>query len=307
MDQAAQLRKLAKLYQSQAKPSTLPNSLGLRSVAITSGKGGVGKSNIALNLALALCLKGAKVLLVDADVGLANLDVLLGIQVRHTLEDALQGRCSMKQVLTEGPHGLLKLLPSRSGVAALGEMETADQQRLFSQLATLEEVFDYLLIDTGAGVSSLVMGFNAAASEVLVVATPEPTSLADSYALIKLLHQRNMPQYIYVVSNQVQSPQEAMKVHQRLNTVSLEYLKREVGFLGGIPRDNNLLKAVRQRQPLLLYKPQSPAALAIQQLAVQLHTPNKSSPWLGAAPPSPKERSNTSFWGRLRLNLATQK
>ena len=263
----------------------------LRIIAVTSGKGGVGKTNIVANLGLALVLQGRKVMLIDADLGLGNLDLLLGLTPQATIHDVLSLRKTLEEVVWEGPWGL-KVLPASSGIAELAELN--DQQKLFllNELDHYAESLDVVLIDTGAGISANVLFFNMAAWERLVVVNNEPPSLTDAYALIKVLVTRHEETRFTVVANALDHKQEGQAVYRSLAMVTERFLGQEVvlDYLGLIPHDDAVPRAVCRQQPVLALYPQAPASRAFRRLAQKL--------W--EEPPPPRVESNIKFfWRRM--------
>ncbi len=295
MDQASTLRQMV---QGQRKPEPRQRSAPshMRVIAVTSGKGGVGKTNTVLNLALALSERNRKVLLLDADMGLANVDVLLGLTPRYTLEHVLDGRKDIMEVVLEGPRGL-KILPSGSGIGELSELSFDEQRRLFAGMRRIDEEVDYLFIDTGAGISSNVLRFNASANEVVVVANPEPTSITDAYALMKLLAIKYHIRDFGLIANAVSSEQDGHAVFDRLNRVCGQFLRVNLSYLGSVPFDQSVRKAVRQQRPLLDLYPNAPSSRGLQRIAALIDQNGKRR----APPPAPTDGAaqSASFWDRL--------
>jgi flagellar biosynthesis protein FlhG len=235
-------------------------------IAVASGKGGVGKSNISVGLALALRATGRSVIIFDADLGTANLDVLLGLRPTLTLAHVLAGSAEMEQVLQEGPGGI-QVLPGGSGLGNLANLGPAELRRLVGGLRTLEGRADFLIIDTGAGVSQAVTAFALAADQVIVVTTPEPTSMTDAYALMKTLVRENPALQLRLLVNRAESVAEATATTERLAATALQFLGTAVDSLPPVPEDRALVRAVKSQMPLLLAAPQSPAAEAIRRVA----------------------------------------
>ncbi len=235
-------------------------------IAVSGGKGGVGKSNISVNLSIALAELRRRVLLVDADLGLANVDVLLGLKARHNLADVLAGTHSLRDVLVSGPAGM-KIVPAASGVphmAALGAREHAGLINAFSELS---DQVDILIVDTAAGISDTVISFVRAAHEVLVVVCDEPSSITDAYALIKVLNKAQGMQRFRVVANMTRNPQEGRSMFAKLNAVCERFLDVTLQYVGNIPFDENVRKAVQKQTALLEYAPHTKASVAIRELA----------------------------------------
>ncbi len=262
-DQATSLRRI----HASLAPS--PAIKG-RVISIASGKGGVGKSNLALNLAIALAKLKRQITLIDLDIGLANIPILLGIQPKYTLEDTFNGKLSLADIALNGPSGI-KILPSASGINQLVQLETEGQTRLLQNLAQIPWNTDDWILDTAAGISPQVLQFNAAADQIIVVTTPEPTSFTDAYALIKLLRLQHHKTQFSLIINQSRSPQETKHVHQKMQQACFQFLNIPLPLLGHIPQDTAIPTAVRNRQPLLKLFPHSAASLHIQQIAHNIH------------------------------------
>ncbi|TVQ53159.1 MAG: MinD/ParA family protein [Phycisphaerales bacterium] len=250
-----------------------------RAIAVTSGKGGVGKSNLAVNLAVSLAQMQLKVCLLDADLGLANADVLCNLSPKLTLEHVVAGKCRLWEAMLLAPGGF-RLIPGASGVARLAELGPTPRRNLLQQLAALERVADIIIIDTGAGLNSNVLSFAAAAHTVLVTTTPEPTALTDGYGMVKTLVAKSPRSEIDLVVNMVADEQEGRDVHGRVSRVCRTFLGREIGFAGTIPTDPAVGLAVRQRMPFVLSAPESHATWAVRQIARQqvgLEVENRSA------------------------------
>jgi flagellar biosynthesis protein FlhG len=282
-----ELDEMDEMSRELAAPSPAP----LRVIAVTSGKGGVGKSNVVVNLGVALAQQGLKVLLIDADLGLANLDILLGLNPKYSIHDVLQLRKTLPEVLVEGPEGL-KILPASSGIPDLAELDEYQKMFLLNELDNYSETIDVALIDTGAGISRNVLFFNIAASERIVVANNEPTSITDAYALIKVLATQHNERRFKLLVNGLSQPREAEAVYRTLLKVSERFLGRDISleYLGYIPHDDAVTKAVLKQQPVLTLYPKSRVAKAFTQLARRL--------W---EMPAPDEMDGNIkfFWRRL--------
>jgi flagellar biosynthesis protein FlhG len=240
-----------------------------RVYTVTSGKGGVGKTNIVLNLAMALTDVGRRVLIVDADLGLGNLDVLLGIQHTYTLGDVLAQRCKLKEALVEGPKGV-KILPAESGVEELTQLTTGQKIQIFSLFHKLHEEADTILIDTASGISSNVLFFSSFADQILLVATPEPTSITDAYATMKVLSRTPGDHDFRLLINRAESEQQGGEVYQTLARAAEHFLEIHPAYMGFISEDCNLPRAVSRQRPLLELQPDSPACRDIRSLAAKL-------------------------------------
>ncbi|MEE2779290.1 MAG: MinD/ParA family protein [Myxococcota bacterium] len=244
----------------------------MRVIAVTSGKGGVGKTNLSVNLAITFAQKGRKVLIVDGDVGLANVDILLDETPAHTLGDLLKtgdDAVGVEDVLVHSPYGV-SVLPGTSGLADMSELSPEDRLRLMEMLEPLGESYDTVIVDTAAGIGSNARFFAGAAQEVLVVATPEPTSLADAYAMIKVLNTRCKMDRVGLILNQVANEAEAREVYQRLYQLTNRFLPVVLTLGGYVPNDPHVREAVMQQQPVAIAYPSCPGTQAIQRLADNL-------------------------------------
>lgn len=247
-----------------------PQRLSLaRAIAVTSGKGGVGKTNLAVNLAVCLSQLGQKVCLVDADLGLANVDVLCNLTPRLTLEHVVSGYCRLSEAMLLAPGGF-RLIPGASGVARMADLGDCARQSLIEQLVALDRIADTIIIDTGAGISANVLSFAAAAHTVLVATTPEPTAVTDGYGIIKALVGRAPDLSIQLVVNMAASESEGQAVFGRIDRVSRTFLRRALVYGGTIPVDSAVRQAVRYRVPFALFAPDSDATRRVRLLARRL-------------------------------------
>jgi flagellar biosynthesis protein FlhG len=235
-------------------------------IAVTSGKGGVGKTNLSLNLAVELSRMGRRVLLLDADLGLANVDILLGITPRLTLENVLRGECSIFEATVEGPEGLT-IVPAASGIGESDAWRAGDREALQADLSRLERGFDLILIDTGAGISSKVIDFVVAADQVLVVAVPEPTSIADAYAMVKVASGMRPDLRVGLVVNRARSSREAYDIHAKFGQIVSRFLNMSVENRGHVLEDGAVEQAVRTQCPFVIGAPRSPAARCVADVA----------------------------------------
>lgn len=266
MDQAQQLRNIIKAKdQRQVKAA--------RVITITSGKGGVGKSNLAVNLAVQLRKQGKRVIILDADFGLANIEVMFGVIPKFNLSSMLyQGKC-ISDVVTQGPMEI-GFVSGGNGVLGLNNLSRDQIMMLVKSISELNELADVIIIDTGAGVSDQVLEFVLASPEVLLVTTPEPSSLTDSYSLLKALY-RN-PNFvegntkIHVVANRVHSIEDGQMVYEKLKSVVEQFLNGHINYLGMIPQDTALERAVRQQKIVSLNEPNSDSAKAYEVLTHNL-------------------------------------
>jgi flagellar biosynthesis protein FlhG len=264
-DQSATLRRIA----TGSKGPQVGLFNGLKSIAVTSGKGGVGKTSLVANLAFVFSEKGLRVLVLDGDVGLANIDVLLGLSPKQTIKDFLDGNCSLKEILIEGPKGM-HILPAGSGVLELTNLSSEQRMSLISEINALRDEHDLLLIDTAAGVSSNVLNFNAIAEEVLIAVTPEPTSITDAYALIKLMSMKFRRKRFLVVVNEARSLREAHQVFQGLNMVVERFLHFSLTELGYLPYDSAVGMAVKSQQAFVERFPEARVSKCLRDVADKL-------------------------------------
>lgn len=260
-----------------------------RTVAVGSGKGGVGKSTVALAVAWAAAERGVKTALVDADLGLANLDILCGVQPVRTAADWLAGRAQLAACFTQlAPR--LWLLPGASGVARMADLELPQRHRLVDGLARVAAHVELMVVDLGAGLGAGTLDVAVAADRLLVVATPEPTALADAYGLLKACARRGRTDRITLAVNMADNADAAARAAQRLSNTAARFLGVQVPCAGWMPRDAAVTAAVAARRPLLLHAPQAPAALALRRLEGHLHVPAQ----VGNTAAEP-----TGFLGRL--------
>lgn len=266
MDQAEQLRNVIKV-KNQMQTSKA------RVLTITSGKGGVGKSNTAVNLAVQLCRLGKRVLIFDADLGLANVEVMFGAIPKYNLSDMIYRGRSIREIITPGPMDI-GFISGGSGIMEMNNLTREQIIYLTRSLSELDEMADFILIDTGAGIADSVMEFVLSSQEILLVSTPEPSSLTDSYSLLKALH-RN-PNFVKngtrvnIIANKVTSEEEGKAVFEKLNTVVSRFLNGNINYLGMVPQDTVLERSVRQQKIVSLHAPKARAAQAYEILASNL-------------------------------------
>lgn len=275
-DQASDLRRLAERGLRQERPASIgPDSCKI--IAVTSGKGGVGKSNVILNTACALAGMGEKVLVLDADFGLANIDVLAGITVRSTLAHVIKGELAISEILVEGPSGIT-IIPASSGLQEMADMSVSDRERLIEEMSGLDWQGDFILIDTGAGISANVMDILLAVPEVVVVTLPEPTAITDAYAIIKVMSQRGSSARIRLLVNQVADHAEGADTFERLHKVVKRFLPVEIEYLGYVASDSRLVESVMRQKPVVEAFPQSISARCFHELARKLlNLPSENS------------------------------
>lgn len=259
LDQAQRLRQLA---------ANEENSDKARIITVTSGKGGVGKSNFVVNLALALQMMGKRVLIFDADVGMGNDDVLMGFLPKYNVFDVIFNNKDIEDVVITGPYGV-KLLPGGSGVAKIEEFTNEQRQGFISKLEHLKG-FDYILMDTGAGINRSVLGFAACCEELIVLTTPEPTSLTDAYSLLKAINYFKIKSKAKVVINRAMDEREALLTYNKFNNAVSNFLKMKLEYLGSVSDDKKLVQAVRSQQPFIISFPNCDASKDINTIGRRL-------------------------------------
>ncbi|MCR4868264.1 flagellar biosynthesis protein FlhG [Lachnospiraceae bacterium C10] len=274
MDQAEGLRNVVKMQNRQDGKSA-------RVITITSGKGGVGKSNLAVNLAVAFSNMGKRVIIFDADFGLANVEVMFGTVPKYNLSDMIYGGKSIEDIITAGPLGI-GFISGGSGILGLNNLSVEQVHFLVSSLHKLEQLCDVLIVDTGAGISAQVLDFVLASPEVLLVSTPEPSSITDSYSLMKATFKNSEfikeETKVHLVANKVTSETEGKAVYDKLNSVVHRFLGGEISYLGMIPQDHSLEKAVRTQQIVSLDSPMAKSSRAFSHLAAKLMDVEEDEP-----------------------------
>lgn len=263
MDQAEQLRNMIKATSQSQRPLA-------RVITVTSGKGGVGKSNTAINLAIQLRKMGQRVIILDADFGLANIEIMFGTVPKHNLSDLIYQGKNIKDIITWGPMEV-GFISGGSGIAGMSNLNRDYLTYIIRNLAELDAITDVIIVDTGAGISDAVLEFLVASGEILLVTTPEPTSITDSYSLLKALNRhprflRDMSQ-IKVITNRVENIDEGKSLFNKLNAVVTRYLKLPISFLGAVPLDNQLSKAVMQQTPVSIQSPNAKSSRAFEDIA----------------------------------------
>ena len=272
MDQAVSLRERKAGPIAWSKKSLRiadPQGPLVRVLSVSSGKGGVGKSSIVVNLAVAFAQLGKKVLIMDADLGLANIDVLLGLTPKENIAHVLEGKRQLREVIINGPGGV-RIMPASSGVQQLTRLTDEQKLLMLEMLDELESEIDIFLVDTGAGISDTVLYFNLAAQEKIVVITPEPTSLTDAYALIKVLKANGYTGRVSLFASQVKSSAEGHAVYRKIFSASQRFLDVPVEFLGSVPYDRKLQLAVKDQVPVSVRYPTSDVARCYRVLALAL-------------------------------------
>jgi len=241
-------------------------------IAVTGGKGGVGKTNVTLNMAVSLAKTGKRVMVLDADLGLANVDVLLGIRVTKNLSHVLSGESTLDEVIVKGPEGVM-IIPATSGTQSMVELTDVEHAGLIQAFSSLQTPIDVLLIDTAAGISNMVVSFAQAAQDVLMVVCDEPTSITDAYALIKILSKQNGVYRFKIVANMVRSLREGQDLFTKLTRVTDRFLDASLELVACIPFDGNVRQAVRKQKTVVDAFPKTPASLAFKALA------NRAEEW----------------------------
>lgn len=266
VDQASRLRNIIKSNAASQRPLS-------RVITVTSGKGGVGKSNVAINLAIQFRKLGKRVIILDADFGLANIEIMFGTVPKHNLCDLIYQGKNIKEIITWGPMDV-GFISGGSGISDMYNLSQDYLVYIIVNLAELDAIADVIIVDTGAGVSSAVLEFLVASSEVILVTTPEPTSITDSYSLLKALtqHVRFSPENTQVkcVSNRVTSGTEGQQLFNKINAVVQRYLKLPMTYLGAIPQDNQLQTSVMQQTPVSILYPNAKSVRAFEQITAQL-------------------------------------
>jgi flagellar biosynthesis protein FlhG len=238
----------------------------IKVIAVTGGKGGVGKTNVTLNTAISLAQQGKRVMVLDADLGLANVDVLLGLRVEKNLSHVLSGECTLDEVLVEGPYGI-KIAPASSGSQSMTELTSTEHAGLIRAFSELQSQIDVLIVDTAAGISDMVLSFSKASQDIIMVVCDEPTSLTDAYALIKILNKEHGVFRFKIVANMVRSMREGDELFSKLSKVTNRFLDVALELVAVIPFDENVRKSVRKQKAIVEAFPTSPAAMAIRRLA----------------------------------------
>jgi len=273
----------------------MKSSRPVRVIAVTSGKGGVGKSNVAVNLAVTLAQSGERVMVMDADMGLANIDVLLGLSPKMNLSHVISGECTLEDTIIEGPSGV-KIVPASSGVASMSDLTPAENAGVIRSFSELTVPVDTLIIDTAAGLSDSVVSYTRAAREIIIVVCDEPASITDAYAMIKVLNRDYDIHRFHVLANQAHGIQQGRELYAKLAKVSEKYLDVALSFLGTIPYDDCLKKAVQKQKSVVECFPRSPASMAFKQIA------RKTQQW-----PVPKTmEGHLEFFIERLVNFSSQ-
>jgi len=269
-DQANKLREIVnKVNNDNIETSIETLKTSAKVITVTSGKGGVGKTNVTINLAISLSKLGYRVVVIDADLGLANIDVVLGIMPKYSLVDIIKNGKNVFDVLTTGPNRV-KFISGGSGVEELTRLTQLELENFVRNIALLDKIADVILIDTGAGISENVLKFAMAADDVVVVTTPEPTATTDAYALIKAIGVRNKNKTIKLLINKTETAIEAQTAMQKLNNVAKKFLQVKLSFLGYISNDSFVSKAVKQQKPFTVLYPECTASKNLSEIAKKI-------------------------------------
>jgi len=242
------------------------HSKPVKVIAVTGGKGGVGKTSVSVNLSIALSQQGFKVMLLDADLGLANVDVMLGIPCRKNLSHVLSGECELKDIVVEGPYGL-QVIPAASGTKNMAELSIMEHAGIIQAFSEIGQDIDFLIVDTAAGITDMVVSFVQAAQDILTVVCDEPTSITDAYALMKVLNKDHKVTRFHVLANMVRTSQEGRELFAKLSGVCNRFLDVTLNYLGSIPFDENARTAIKKQKVLLDAFPRSPASIALKSLS----------------------------------------
>jgi flagellar biosynthesis protein FlhG len=275
-DQADKLRQMVMDAKKQIEKEMTQEFKHTRVIVVTSGKGGVGKSTMALNIALSLCQRGKKVILMDADLGLANIDIMLGLLPKYNLHHMIQGKKNLKDIIIVGPGGL-SIIPGGSGIAELANLEEGNLKRMLVELGKLDGEFDYMIIDTGAGISNNVMTFLLSADDVIFVTTPEPTSITDAYGMVKAIARQSTGKTLYLVVNQVVDHIEGVLVAEKFKLVCDRFLNLHIDILGHVVKEPLIGEGIRRQRAFIELFPRSQAAKNIDSIAGNLISSNNKS------------------------------
>jgi len=261
-DQAAVLReKVLKKHQNSLR--------NCKTIAVLSGKGGVGKSNLSLNLSLALTKQKQRVLLFDMDIGMGNIDILIGQTASYTMVDLLEKKLSIQQIIKKGPEDLA-YVAGGTGISSVFEWSPSDLAHLIQELGSLTNQYDYMIFDMGAGMSESVLKFLKAVDEMIVVTTPEPTSITDAYAAIKLAASYSVSAPVRLIINKTLSDKEGNETYERFNRAVQQFLNISISLLGIVPNDQAVQKAVNRQMPFLLQNPASKASISLIEMVNML-------------------------------------
>jgi flagellar biosynthesis protein FlhG len=263
---ADQAEKLRDLFSGRIRPTEFVAQNKTRILTIASGKGGVGKTSLTVNLAIALAKAGQKVMILDADLGMANVDIMMGLTPRCTLYDVIQGHKTLKEIIIETTEGVY-IVPGCSGIFEATNIGSSQREDLLRQIEEYAREMDFILIDTGAGISQVVLGFIASADDVVIVVTPEPTSITDGYGIIKILSRFKLHKQVHLVINMANNLQEAQESARKIETVADKYLQINIKRLGVMYADNNVKKSIKEMTPFIIKYPRSQVSQDVIQIA----------------------------------------
>ena len=272
-DQAAGLRAMRQGAQSKHETGSLKQvtQKPVRVITVASGKGGVGKTNVSVNLAISLSKLGGRVLLMDADMSLANVDIMLGLQTKYNLSHVLDGEKTLREVIVDGPGGI-KIIPAASGVKRMAQLSARENAGIINAFSELSDELDVLIVDTAAGIADSVVSYCRAAQEVIVVVCDEPASITDAYALIKVLSRDYQVSRFRLVANMSRSPAHSQRLYEKFSRVCEQFLRVHIDYFGTVPFDQALRDAVQKQIPVTLSQPASPSAQAFRDMAKKLQT-----------------------------------
>ncbi|MBI5117005.1 MinD/ParA family protein [Candidatus Poribacteria bacterium] len=257
-DQAQKLRELAAAFKAQP-----------RIITVTSGKGGVGKSNLVINLAITISQMGKRALVIDADLGLANVDILLGLRNKFNLQHVIEGQMKLKDIVVYGPAGI-KVIPGSSGIPRIANMSSRKRQEFIASFKELEGEADIILIDTSAGMTKNVVTFALLADEIILITTPEPSAITDAYAMVKVIHTEKPDAKVGLVVNMARTDAQALDVANKISQVARQFLNFHILVLGTLPVDPHVPRAVMQRRPWAELYPRSPATRAVKEITARI-------------------------------------
>jgi flagellar biosynthesis protein FlhG len=276
---ASEFRGAKQMSANTSQFAPGPNS-PTRTISITSGKGGVGKTTLVCNMATMLARQGHNVLILDGDLGMANVDIMFGTRCRHSIRDLLTGAKRIDEVVQQ-IEPRIWLLPGGSGFHDLQSLSEREKRVLLDQLGSLKQHFDYMLVDTAPGIDNNVMYFNISAQEIYVVVTPDPSSFTDAYALIKVLHTYYKEKRFSIIANQVRDEQEGMSLYQRLSDVTQKFLYISLDYIGSIPSDVGVRRATKNQQLFVKASPETPATQSIKKLIEKINASQNSGQMKG--------------------------
>lgn len=268
-DQASGLRAMQNNAQNTIKP--ISKDKPVRVLAVASGKGGVGKTNASVNLGISLAKLGNRVLLMDADMGLANVDIMLGLQTKYNLSHVLDGEKTLKEVMVDAPGGI-KIVPAASGVSRMAQLTPMENAGIINAFSELDGILDVLIIDTAAGIADSVVSFCRASQEVVVVVTDEPASMTDAYALIKVLSREHNLNRFHLLANMTRSSEHGRMLYEKVSKVCEQFLDVSIDYLGTVPFDHDLREAIQKQSPVTVSKPNSLSGKAFQEMAQRIES-----------------------------------